>query len=72
MFGVDYPHFESIFPDTMEHVATLVGNPHVTESDARKILYGNAAEIYHIDLAALQPTFDKFGFELDDLVPAGA
>ncbi len=72
MFGVDYPHFESIFPDTMEHVATLVGNPHVTETDARKILYGNAAEVYAFDLAALQPTFDEFGFELDDLVPADA
>ncbi|HEY8057585.1 MAG TPA: amidohydrolase family protein, partial [Acidimicrobiales bacterium] len=71
MFGVDYPHFESIFPDTMEHVATLVGNPHVTEDDARKILYGNAAEVYAFDLAALQPTIDEWGFELDDLVPAG-
>ncbi|MET0490008.1 MAG: amidohydrolase family protein [Acidimicrobiales bacterium] len=72
MFGVDYPHFESIFPDTMEHVATLVGNPHVTEDDARKILYENAAEVYAFDLAALQPTIDEWGFELDDLVPAPA
>ena len=72
MFGVDYPHFESIFPDTMEHVATLVGNPHVTEDDARKILYANAADVYAFDLAALQPTIDEWGFELDDLVPAPA
>ncbi len=72
MFGVDYPHFESIFPNTMDQVAVLVGNEHVTEADARKILYENAAELYHFDLAALQPLIDEIGFELDDLVPVGA
>ncbi len=72
MFGVDYPHFESIFPDVMDHVTTLVTNPHVTEDDARKILYGNAAAVYGFDLDDLQPTIDEYGFELDDLVAAGA
>jgi hypothetical protein len=38
MFGVDYPHFESIYPATMEQVAKLTCNPHVTDADARKIL----------------------------------
>ena len=38
MFGVDYPHFESIFPATMDKVGRLVTDPCVTESDARKIL----------------------------------
>ena len=46
--------------------------PQVTEADARKILYGNAAEVYGFDLDALQPDIDRVGFELDDLVAAGA
>jgi predicted TIM-barrel fold metal-dependent hydrolase len=71
MFGVDYPHFESIYPSTLDHVATLVGNPHVTESDARKILYENAAELFHVDLDTLAPHIETIGFELDDVVPAG-
>ncbi len=64
MFGVDYPHFESIFPETPKAVAELVGNPHVTSDDARRILYANAAELYKIDLASLQPEFDRVGFDL--------
>jgi predicted TIM-barrel fold metal-dependent hydrolase len=70
MFGVDYPHFESIYPGTLEQVAALVGNPHVTEADARKVLYENAAEVYRFDLDALAPHIEEVGFELDDLVPA--
>jgi hypothetical protein len=65
MFGVDYPHFESIYPSTMDHVATLVGNANVTDDDARRILYANAAEVYDVDLDALAPVFDEVGFDLD-------
>ncbi len=72
MFGVDYPHFESIFPNTMDKVAVLTTNPHVSEADARRILYENAAEVYHFDLEALAPRMDEVGFELDDLVAAPA
>lgn len=73
MFGVDYPHFESIYPGTLDQVAVLVANPHVSEDDARRILYGNAAEAYGIDLDALQPAIDEVGFELDEVaVPVGA
>ena len=53
MFGVDYPHFESIVPNTMEKVAGLAGDPSVTDDDARKILFDNAAEVYGFDLAVL-------------------
>jgi hypothetical protein len=64
MFGVDYPHFESIYPSTREHVATLVDNPHVSEDDARRILYGNAADLYGFDLDALAPHIAEVGFDL--------
>ena len=62
MFGVDYPHFETIFPATMDQVGQLVTDPCVTESEARKILYDNAAEVYGFDLAALRPDIDRIGF----------
>ena len=36
------------------------------------MLYENAAEVFHLDLAALQPQFDRVGFELDDLAATPA
>jgi len=38
----------------------------------RKVLYENAADVYHLDLEALQPHFDRVGFELDEPVTASA
>jgi predicted TIM-barrel fold metal-dependent hydrolase len=68
MFGLDYPHFESIVPNAKEKVAGLAGDPSVTEEDTRKILFDNAADLYGFDRALLQPHVDRVGFELDDLV----
>jgi predicted TIM-barrel fold metal-dependent hydrolase len=67
MFGVDYPQFESIFERTMAEVAGLVATPGVTDADARKILFENAAKVYDFDLDALQPHVDRVGFELGDV-----
>jgi hypothetical protein len=67
MFGVDYPHFESIFPGTMEKVGNLVGAPGITDTDARNILFENAADVYGFDRTALQPDIDRIGFALDDV-----
>jgi predicted TIM-barrel fold metal-dependent hydrolase len=72
MFGVDYPHFESIYPSTRDHVAELADHPDVTEEDLRKILYENAAEVYGFDLTALQPDIERVGFEPSELVGSAA
>jgi predicted TIM-barrel fold metal-dependent hydrolase len=72
MFGVDYPHPESIVPRVITNARLLAAMPNVTEADARKVLYENAAEVYHLDLAALQPQFDRVGFELNEAVAAPA
>ena len=72
MFGVDYPHPESIFPNVIDNARLLAAMPQVTEADARKVLYENAAEVFHLDLAALQPEFDRVGFDLDDLTSTPA
>jgi predicted TIM-barrel fold metal-dependent hydrolase len=64
MFGVDYPHFESIYPSTKDQVAALLAEPAVTPADAEKILFGNAAAVYGFDPAALRPHVDRVGFTL--------
>jgi predicted TIM-barrel fold metal-dependent hydrolase len=64
MFGIDYPHFESMVPHTSEKVATLTDSPSVTREDAEKILFGNAATLFGFDLDRLQPEIERVGFEL--------
>jgi predicted TIM-barrel fold metal-dependent hydrolase len=67
MFGVDYPHFETIFPTTEDYVAGLVAKPGVTEQDAQNVLFESAAALYGFDRAALQDDIDTIGFELSEL-----
>jgi predicted TIM-barrel fold metal-dependent hydrolase len=67
MFGVDFPHFESIYPHTADRVTALVNEPTMTAADASNVLCGNAAAIYGVDLEALQPLVDEVGFELETL-----
>ncbi len=64
MFGVDYPHFESIYPATGEQAALLASEPSITESDLQRILFGNAAEVYGFDMGALQPVVDRAALDL--------
>jgi predicted TIM-barrel fold metal-dependent hydrolase len=67
MFGVDFPHFESIAPKTKERVAELLAYPEISEADARKILYENAAGVYGFDLGALEDDIDRVGFTVSEL-----
>ena len=48
----------------IDQARALAANSHVTEDDTRKILYENAAGLYHFDLAALQPHIERVGFDL--------
>ena len=64
MFGVDYPHFESIFPDTKASVDALVAHPSITSEVAHKIMCGTAARVYRFDLDPLQPDADRVGFDI--------
>ena len=68
MFGVDYPHFESIWPVTKETVQGTLGWIGVPEVEARKILMENPARVYGFDLDALAPHIDRVGFEASDLL----
>ena len=53
MFGVDYPHFESVYPETKAQVNALASHPSITAEVARKIMCGNAARVYGFDVAKL-------------------
>jgi predicted TIM-barrel fold metal-dependent hydrolase len=72
MFGVDFPHFESITFDTKNHVAGLLQVPAVDDSLARKILYENAAELYGFDLGVLGPHIERMGFDPKELLASTA
>ena len=63
MFGVDFPHFESIIFDTDRQVRSLLDHPAVDDALARKIFYENAAELYSFDLDLLAPHMERVGFE---------
>ncbi len=67
MFGVDFPHFESINPHTVPRVAELLAQPGVGMGDVRNILCNNAAAVYGFDLDALQPDIDRIGIDLAEL-----
>ena len=66
MFGVDYPHFESIFPGTEVSTQALVQHPSISAAVARKILCENAAGVYGFDLERLAPDIERVGFEVDE------
>jgi predicted TIM-barrel fold metal-dependent hydrolase len=72
MFGVDYPHFESILPSMTPTLAELLGHPAITSELARKVLYENAARVYGFDVAALRPHFERIGFDPADVVATAA
>ena len=72
MFGVDYPHFESIYPGTADTVATLLAAPTVADEDAQRILFDTAADVYGFDRELLQPVVDRVGFDLRDMRPTAA
>jgi predicted TIM-barrel fold metal-dependent hydrolase len=64
MAGADYPHPETALPWLRDTVQGFAALPGITPEAARKVVYGNAAQLYGIDLARLQPDIDRVGFEL--------
>ncbi len=65
MWGSDYPHEEGTHPFTREHLRQRFSD--VPEADMRKILAGNAADLYGFDLGALAPLAAKVGPTVEEL-----
>jgi predicted TIM-barrel fold metal-dependent hydrolase len=72
MFGLDYPHFESIVPNAMEKVAGLAGDPSVTDGDVHQILFDTAADVYGFDRDVLAPHVDRVGFDVETVLASSA
>jgi len=69
MFGVDYPHFESIYPAAKETVQGCLGYLDVPPEEATMILYQNALRAYPaFDAAAIEAKAQEIGFELSELL----
>jgi len=64
MVGVDYPHPETALSHLRESLAVFTARPSISPTGARDVICGNAARLYGIDLAKLQPHIDRVGFEL--------
>jgi hypothetical protein len=67
MYGLDYPHFESILATNERELTRLVSDPVVDDDDIQKIIFGNAAKVFDFDVDALQPHVARVGFDPDDL-----
>jgi predicted TIM-barrel fold metal-dependent hydrolase len=72
MFGVDYPHYESILLKMKPTLNELLSHPAIDEAMARKVLYENAAHIYGFDLDALAPDMERVGFTKADILASAA
>jgi len=62
MFGVDYPHFEGIFPSTKETIQGCLGSLSLDDDELRKVLCDNALHAYRFDEAAVLARAEEIGF----------
>jgi predicted TIM-barrel fold metal-dependent hydrolase len=65
MWGSDYPHDEGTYPFTTETLRQLFHD--WPEADLRRVLAGNAADVYGFDLDALAPRAAAVGPRLADV-----
>jgi predicted TIM-barrel fold metal-dependent hydrolase len=66
MWGSDYPHMESAWPQTREKLRDLMKG--IDEAEVKAMVGGNALECYSLDAAALRPTADRIGPKVDEIV----
>ncbi|MDB5425486.1 MAG: Amidohydrolase [Phenylobacterium sp.] len=66
MFGVDYPHPEGTWPNTLQWLQSVFAG--VPEPDARRILGLNAVECYGLDGRKLAEVAAKIGLEAADVL----
>ena len=59
MWGSDYPHDEATYPYSLEALRQVFHD--WSEADLRKVLAGNAADLYDFDLEALAPLAEQYG-----------
>ena len=65
MWGSDYPHDESTYPNTREGLRRAFAG--VDRRDLELMLAGNAARVYDFDLATLAGLAAEWGPTVDEL-----
>lgn len=68
MFGVDFPHIEGTSGYTREWLGATLGPNEVPEDEMRKIVGGNLARCYRIDVDTLVPTVERIGPTIDEVL----
>ena len=68
MWGSDFPHMESHWPHARERLCDLMQG--VPDDEVRAMVGGNAVQAYGLDVGALQPTVDRIGPSVDQVVTA--
>jgi predicted TIM-barrel fold metal-dependent hydrolase len=63
VWGSDFPHAESTWPNSMDYLAEIKQKFDVSDSDFEQVLARNPAKIFGFDLDALQPVADRVGPE---------
>ena len=69
--GMDYPHHEGTWgsgPGTVYYLRATLGPAGVPPEEARKMLGGNAAELWGFDTEALRPVVDRIGLPLEEIL----
>jgi predicted TIM-barrel fold metal-dependent hydrolase len=66
MWGSDYPHMESAWPETREKLRNLMKG--IPEHQVRAMTGDNAVECYKLDASVLQPIADEVGPTVDEIV----
>jgi hypothetical protein len=66
MWGSDYPHTESTWPDSRGSLAKAVAG--VPDDEARRMLGLNAVDFYRFDLTAVQAAADRIGPDASEIL----
>jgi predicted TIM-barrel fold metal-dependent hydrolase len=64
-WGTDYPHYEGTYPHSRLALRHTFND--IDEVDVRRMIGGNAAELYKFDLGALAPVAEKIGPRPEDI-----
>jgi predicted TIM-barrel fold metal-dependent hydrolase len=66
MWGSDYPHMESAWPESRDRLREIVKG--IDEDEVKAMVGYNAVECYGIDVDALAPTIERIGPTVDEIV----
>ena len=64
-WGTDYPHYEGTYPNSRKAMRHTFHD--VKEDDVRRMLGGNAAELYGFDLDKLGPIVERVGPTVEEV-----